>query len=646
MRKRIGVFIGEVFGEYQRKLIRSVSRRAKALDYDVFVYATFGAYGDNLLYAEGEESMLDLPDLAGLDGIILSEDTFDIEGIGEKLESRIRHQANCPVVSLKTEKEGFYSVLVENKQTMSDITRHFIKEHGFTDICYMSGKKEYQDAQERLSGFLQVMQESNIQVTEHMVFEGDYWREKGKEAVDWFMTGRTTYPQAIICANDYMAISICLELQKRGIRVPEQVCISGFDNVEEAKLHVPCFTTAEITPDALGLKAVEIIDNVCHGRPQEKVVRVSPKLILGESCGCGKREIQNSTSFMLDTIHTQFNTMKRIVFMTTDCQDAYKEEEVFRLADRYAPDNNAEKVWICLNNHYEKILEEEYDENRKAFTDEMVLKRFIHNNHQAVRCNKKFPKKEILPKECLDTEFPQTYFIFSIHYRNQCFGYTVMIVEEGKWFNLFTQAYLMVMANAIEDIRVHREVSGLEEFRTLYLQDPLTGIYNRRGFEKKLRMINETMIEKNVTLQSTKNKYKYISVVSIDMDGLKYINDNFGHAEGDDALRRLAGVIKKLAGKDEVYARTGGDEFSMILLSDTPQRHENFEKIFQEAMDEEEKRVKKPYPLHASVGVCLITEKGDVSLLKCIQMADELMYTQKRKYKLFGKVVKCADDIM
>ena len=635
MRKRIGIYMGEIFGEFQKRVLQSIFGKAKELDYDVFVFSSFGAYGDNLLYAEGEESMLALPDLTCLDGIIVSKDTFDISGMDEMLDILLREKATCPVVYLKTPKEGYYNVLVENKEIMKDITRHFVKVHGFTDICYMSGKKDYLDAQERLAGFLEVMQEEGIEVSEHMVYHGDYWCEKGEEALNFFMTGRSTYPQAIICANDYMALSICMELQKRGIPVPEQVCVSGFDNIEEAKLHNPCFTTAEVCVADIGIKAVEIIDNVCNGRPQDRVEWINPRFISGESCGCGKtREMVNSNPYMLELLHRQFNSIKRIVFMTTDCQDAYRDEELLHLAERYAFDNNAEKVWICLNEDIEKSEIDDFTDVNKAYTKQMVLRRVFKKNNQAVHCHKKFWRKDLLPWEYMDSEQPQAYLVFSIHYRNQCYGYMVMTVEDGKWISSFTQAYLMVLANGIEDIKMHREVSGLEEIRTLYLMDSLTGIYNRRGFEKKLRIINETRIVKSFAIEKNMDTPKYISMVSIDMDGLKYINDHFGHAEGDDALKRLAGVIKSLAQKDEVYARTGGDEFSMILISDTPNRHEQFCDTFLQAMAKEEAKVKKPYAFHASVGVCCITENKDLSLMKCMQMADDQMYMQKRRYKL------------
>ncbi len=635
MRERIGVFVGEAFGEYQKSTLQAINARAKELNYDVFVFASFGAYGDNLLYAEGEQKIFSLPNFSDLSGVIVEEDTFDIAGMDERLEKILREKCTCPVVYLKIPKDGFYNVLTENKQIMKDITRHFVKEHGITDICYMSGKKEYLDARERLSGFLEVMQEEQIEVTEHMIFHGDYWHEKGKEAIDWFMTGRTTYPRAIICANDYMALSICIELEKRGVRIPEDVMVSGFDNVGEAKQHDPCLTTAEVPLDEMGSRAVDIIDNVAHGKAQERVEWIDPKLILGESCGCGTRNSSNSSSQMMGMIYRQFNAMKRIVFMTTDCQDAFKKEELLTLAERYAFDNFAKKLWICLNEETEsnENEEEEKSEDEIGFTQQMVLHRIFEMKREVVRCEKKFPITDLLPEEYMDTDEPQMYMIFSIHYRNKSYGYMVMTLDNENWIGSFTQAYLTVLANGIEDINMHRAVSGLTEIRALYMKDTLTGIYNRRGFEKKLRIIGETNIDRKIIRRGMKPIKKYVSAVSIDMDGLKYINDNFGHAEGDDALRRLAKVMKSLAEPGEVYARTGGDEFAMILLSDTPERHEKFEEIFMQAMAEEEKRISKPYPFHASIGISCITESADKILMKCVKIADERMYVQKRKYK-------------
>ncbi len=619
MRKRIGVFIGEVNGEYQRLTLQSIFRRAGELDYDVFAFCNFGAYGDDVLYAEGEKEMIRLSDLSVLDGIIVEEDILGIKGMGAALEKYLKAHAKCPVVYLRTPKDSFFNVRIENVKIMEDITRHFVVDHGFRDICFMMGKKEYVDAQERYRGFLNVMEEAGIPVTKRMVFEGDYWREKGKEAVDWFMEGRTSYPQAIICSNDYMAISICDELRKRGVRIPEEVCVSGFDNLEEARLYKPSLTSAGVSPDEIAVKAVEMIDRVCRGEEQERIEYIKPRLVLRKSCGCGEQERQDNWSELHDQIYNQEKNVKQIIFMTTDCQAAFEEEDYLRVAGKYIYNIEFDKAYLCLCDN-----EQELEDGACCFTENMVLKRRYTKERETVKMEKKFPRKEILPPEIVEDAKPQAFLIFSIHYKHMVYGYMAFTFSQRRWPDPFVQAYLMCLANAIEDGAMHRNLTNLEEIKAVYLSDPVTGIYNRCGYEKALRQLYERTCKDG----------RYMSIASIDMDGLKYINDSFGHAEGDEVLRHLAGVMKGLAEKDEIYARIGGDEFSMILVSDGDERHKEFEEKFIQAMAMEEKRLNKPYPFHASIGICCICEEEGVSLMECMELADKRMYEQKRKNKM------------
>lgn len=181
MRRRIGVFMGEITSEYQIVVLKSIFKKAGELDYDVFVFCNFGAYGDNVLYAEGEKGIIRLPDCSKLDGIIVAEDTFDIDGMEVELQKLLEKKAACPVVYIRDAKENFYNVLVEDGEAIADMVRHFIRQHGFHDICFMTGDMRSQDARKRYQSFLSVMEEAEIPVTKHMVFEGDYWRKKGKK---------------------------------------------------------------------------------------------------------------------------------------------------------------------------------------------------------------------------------------------------------------------------------------------------------------------------------------------------------------------------------------------------------------------------------------------------------------------------------
>ncbi len=623
MRRRIGIYVGEVTATYQKVVLTAFFERAKELNYDVFVFASYGLYGEDILYAQGEMGMIELPVLSMLDGIIVCEDTFDIVGMDKHLERWLEKEAKCPVVYMRTRKKKFYNILIDDIKAMEDVTRHFVYDHGFHDICFMKGKRDNLDAMERYQGFLNVMEEAGIGVTEHMVFQGNFWRDMGKEAVEWFMEGRETYPQAIICSNDFMAISVCDELKSRGVSIPEDVCVSGYDNLEEASLYIPSLTSINVPFDEMARKAVEVIDNVCNGREQPRVEKVRTELVYSKSCNCGEQIEYTDWPRLTQKVYMQHTQMQKIVFMTTELQGTYEEKEYLRIAESYTKYIDYKKLFFCF-------CDEESREEEKVFSKNMILKRIVSPGQRAKKCSIKFSRGELLPEKVIVSEEPQAFLLFSIHHQRKCFGYMGLQLGEEDWPDTFVQVYLAALANAIEDARMHKEVLGLEEIKKLYMLDPLTGIYNRRGYETRLRELYDNIGEDR----------RYLSIASIDMDGLKHINDTYGHGEGDAALIRVTKVMQSLAGKDEVCARIGGDEFVMLLLSDSRDRHLNFPQIFSNALKEENERIQKPYPLDASIGICCINEEINLTLMACLQMADDRMYMQKKNKKVMRESTK------
>lgn len=620
MRKRIAVFLGEITGNFQQVVTKGITTRANALGYDVMIFCTYGSYNDDILYSEGERAGIYLPDYSSFDGIIVTEDVFDIEGMGDELYQNLRENANCPVVYLRTVREGHYSIVVENYESMKEMVRHFTDVHGFTDICYMSGKKGLLDAKERLKAFLDVMEEKGIRVTEHMIFHGDYWREKGEEAIEWFMEGRDRYPQAIICANDYMALSICDELRKRGVRIPEDVCVSGVDFVEEARHHDPTITSVEVDFGGMSARAVEVIDRVVNGEKLEQFHHMRAELRLHKSCGCGEQFALGDVAQMLEDNYQQTATMKNVMLSVMEYQDAIGEDEYLAVADKYRSIIKSDKAWICLCDTEEQGYSEV--ENDSVFSEQMILKRVFTGRKKTEKPELHFERRELLPKDAWSEDKPNNFLFFGIHFKNKVYGYMATEIPTAQWFDIYTQSYLMNLANAIENSSVQREMASLEEIKALYQRDSLTGLYNRRGYDKLLR-------DRFNQARETDGNF---SVVSIDMDGLKYINDTFGHAEGDEALKKLAEALQSVMEDGEFCARVGGDEFAAVLCTSKPDRGEMFVKLLEEAiarinMDS------KQYPMGASVGMCNLSEKPGAPLIAYLQTADMRMYENKRKRK-------------
>lgn len=115
--------------------------------------------------------------------------------------------------------------------------------------------------------------------------------------------------------------------------------------------------------------------------------------------------------------------------------------------------------------------------------------------------------------------------------------------------------------------------------------------------------------------------------MSLDMDGLKMINDTYGHLEGDNALKALADILKNVSGDNVSAARTGGDEFLLCITArdgDVPRR---IQAEIQRMVDEYNETSGKPYLLSVSIGYsdCVTTD----GISKCMEKADQNMYASK-----------------
>ena len=160
-----------------------------------------------------------------------------------------------------------------------------------------------------------------------------------------------------------------------------------------------------------------------------------------------------------------------------------------------------------------------------------------------------------------------------------------------------------------------------ESLRNLSLTDELTGLYNRRGYF--------TLAEQHIkTSLRTGNE---ISLIYTDMDGLKNINDTFGHEEGSEAIKQVANILQQTFRASDIIARIGGDEF-VILESHSSfggfghgvARHEKNIAQFNESAD-------FPFELSLSTGVTQITVEEDFSIQKFLAQADVMMYEKKRE---------------
>jgi diguanylate cyclase (GGDEF)-like protein len=192
---------------------------------------------------------------------------------------------------------------------------------------------------------------------------------------------------------------------------------------------------------------------------------------------------------------------------------------------------------------------------------------------------------------------------------------------------LFGMAAVLLIAVIISVSRATQYLKDrqrvLEELRTLSLSDELTGLYNRRGFF--------ILAEQQIKIAARTGRGMLL--VSADLDGLKGINDRFGHHEGDRALVDAAQIIRQTFRESDILSRIGGDEF-VVLITEKPEI--NAEVLFgrlRKNLEVYNRKVQRPYSFFISMGVATFDPRNPVSLNELLVQADKSMYRNKKHIK-------------
>jgi len=164
------------------------------------------------------------------------------------------------------------------------------------------------------------------------------------------------------------------------------------------------------------------------------------------------------------------------------------------------------------------------------------------------------------------------------------------------------------VATAIERKRIE------EKIRYLSFHDSLTGLYNRAYFEEELRRYNFP-------------RHYPLSVMMADINGLKIVNDSFGHEQGDKLLQHVASLLSSISRKGDVVARLGGDEFAILLPSTTAEQVQDFHERIKKTCEEDNI---KPIYLRPSIALGCVTQKGEYQNTETLlKEVDKKMYQDK-----------------
>ena len=634
-RKKIAVFSSSIYEPMVRTMINGILKAAGETGDKVICFTSFSdsysskVYGKFNLYDEGDVVAVELPDLGDYDGIIKVDQSMN--GHAHSWLMKRLMAADLPVINVGSCEDGLINILNDEAASFSDIVEHVIAVHGCTDIYHLAGIKDKYFTIERVEAYKNTLIKHGIEFDPEKVYYGTLWRDCGEAALDYFIEqsnkrGRK-YPEAIICANDYSAMGLVAACRARGIEVPGDVIITGYDGVEEAYQGYPSITTSEQPFYESGYDSVYALHRIWDGEKIEGNIRIHGKLMCNQSCGC-----KPLTSSAVEDIRKLFQSRldgasylsQSMINLTLGVSGADTIEDCFReISENAAVDTGFEDMLLCLPHDWNKkrIIDEHFHEIDEEMT---VVAGFIDKKPVEKQT---FMKKDILPKTLMDSDKP--YFIYPIHHLKYYMGYMIVSPEDKTYNKLTMLAWIVNLGCMLDNWRVRQELSSaVRHMENLYNRDMLTNLYNRHGFELFFDDFCSDAIE-------TKTP---VALLLFDMDDLKHINDEFGHAEGDYSLCAIAESMNFAAKNGEICVRSGGDEFTMIAKGYTEEMAEEFISNMREHLELINKRDKKPFTVSFSTGYCIMAPTSDMGSTteiseKYLKVADEKMYEEKKKHK-------------
>jgi LacI family transcriptional regulator len=223
-----------------------------------------------------------LHSLAGKsDGVLLHDRVLTPAAI-------VRLAERVPVVTLAaTPTRASVNVVGDNATGMRELVRHLIEAHDARTIAFLSGHADSPDSVMRTKAVQETAADYGATALSGPVWQGEYSANSGSRVIRNLLDAGGRLPDAIACANDQSALGAVYALRARGYRIPEDVLITGFDDMPLARHLNPPLTTVRQPVQEMGALAFDALYSMIDGkRPDQRQLTLPVQVVLRSSCGC------------------------------------------------------------------------------------------------------------------------------------------------------------------------------------------------------------------------------------------------------------------------------------------------------------------------------------------------------------------------
>ena len=654
--KNIAVLVYDLTVEYNIVVTDGVLDffKDKGDDFHLIISTINAPHATSFDYDYQYWTALELLKSDNIDAVIVVTNSFCHDLTIPELSKALECLAPKPVVSISNPLDipTNHYTCVSCQQAYEEVVEHLSKKHNRKKIAFLSAAlNKSPESEERENAYKAALKKFGLEYNPDWDLAGDFTPRSAYDAILGRYKKKEDIPfDALLCANDYMAAGSLSAFLELGVKVPEDICIFGFDDAEVATNASPTLSTISQSVAQTGYEAGALVYDILMGKkdvPKSAVIQSFS--MYRQSCGCIdinnkiRAYINNQGEFIeqgsadmtqLQLFNNGLNDMATIYHILNMSDTVVKMRLFFNLVVKNLNVVHIGMMALCvydepieLNSEDDFVIPEKA--NMVMLIDES---RHIEQNYFDQGGIEFNPKKQLLP-DGLEELAGGNYYLLPIFLQKNNYGYLVCRFPTNK-YPIYT-IFLKILVNAFVHSYIYSKTEQeralmAEKNQTLNFQsktDELTQLFNRRGFfEYGQQLLDFSLIDETCGC-----------VFFCDLDGLKTINDTWGHDIGDLAIKTEAKVLRAAFRDSDLIGRLSGDEFGVVSPGCPARIVERMRERFLELNEQFSQEAGLPFTLSISIGAMEYSGTEN-DLNKLLTQADKDLYKEKkRKHALRDK---------
>lgn len=295
----IGYLLPFTWGDLSLSLTNGVNKKSTQLDINLICIVGQKLNDTSREFTKQANIVYDLVDSEYIKGLVIWGSQITKGLSKQEVQSFYNKFKDIPVIGLLNSTQANISIVTDDSKGMNAVIEHLVLEHGYSKIGFIRGSKDDPEMENRFNAYKYGLE--NFGLTYKSKLISNYNRvsiENGKKAVKQLFEKRKLEPvediEAIIAADDILAIGALQELRQLGIRCPEDIAIVGFENRNMAKICEPSLTSVDLSFTQQGGKAVSLLMEILNENLKFQNISVPERLIIRKSCGCKEKSLSNT----------------------------------------------------------------------------------------------------------------------------------------------------------------------------------------------------------------------------------------------------------------------------------------------------------------------------------------------------------------